>query len=576
MQGRLIEKSLTHRSPQECPRCGKVASNIECPMHDTPGGTLPRSSRIVGSMSKSVLDVTVGDALRLAAKEWGSRTALVDGGVEPRRRWSFVSLLVEAERVARVLLQRFSPGSHVALCAGNSPEWILIEYGAAIAGIVLVNVNPASTSSELEYFLRQSRACGIIVEASYRGRYLPPVVASVRPRLPSLRDVIDLSDWSSFVESGDADGPLPTVKPGDIAQIQYTSGTTGSPKGAVLTHRGLTNNARFYAETIGARPDDVWINPMPLFHTAGCGLATLGSLQTGGRHVVSPDADTRRLLSLFESEQGSVMLCVPTILMRILNHPDAASQNLASWRLCTLGGAPVPPELIRRSQKEFGLEVAIGFGQTEASSYITHTIPHDSHPHWAETVGRPLPQTEVRIVDPHTGLDLPPGAIGEVQTRGYGVMTGYFDDGPTTSATITEDGWLRTGDLGSIDEWGYCRIHGRLKDMLIRGGENICPREIEDVLFQHAAVANAAVLGLPDPEWGEVVAAFVQLRHQRSVTRAELEILCRERLASHKVPRRWVFLSELPQTASGKIKKYVLRADAMAKCHEQVLGAEGR
>ncbi len=360
-------------------------------------------------------------------------------------------------------------------------------------------------------------------------------------------------------------GCLPPVSAGDVAQIQYTSGTTGRPKGAMLTHCGLCNDARFYAETIGMGATDVWVNPMPLFHTAGCGLATLGILQTGGVHVLPADAAADTLLELLEAERGTHMLCVPTMLTRVLDHPDLISRHLCSWRLCTLGGAPVAAELVRRARARLGLRVAIGYGQTEASPYVTHSLPDDPNPDWISTVGRPLPQTEIRIADPSGVKILPLGEVGEIQVRGYGVMRGYFNDTDATAAALDQEGWLRTGDLGSMDAQGYLRVQGRLKDMIIRGGENIYPREVEDVLITHPAVANAAVVGVPDPEWGEVVVAFIQLRPDATPDSEDLEAFCRRELASHKVPRVWHFVPRFPETASGKLQKFMLREQALQR-----------
>ena len=532
-------------------------------------------SLLSADRSVPVLEHTVGDALRVAADAWGDRVALQEGSAAPGvRRWTFATLLVEATQTARALSRYFAPGEHVAICAANCPEWVLVEFGAALAGLVLVTANPASTAEELAYVLRQSKVRGVVVQREFRGRNLRDMVEHIRPQLPEIREVISLDEWSAFLADGQLGAALPKVTADHVAQIQYTSGTTGFPKGAMLTHRGLTNNGRFYARAIGAGHEDVWVNPMPMFHTAGCGLATLGALQTGGCQVLAAGAEPGLLLDLIESRRATLMLCVPTMLIRVLDHPDAAKKDLSSWRACTSGGAPVPPEVVRRAQKELGIQVAIGYGQTEASPYLTHTLLDDPNADWMTTVGRPLPQTELKIVAPESDEVLPLGSVGEIAARGYGIMRGYFDNEPATNAALTTDGWLRTGDLGSIDELGYLRIQGRLKDMIIRGGENVFPREIEDVLFTHPGIANVAVAGLPDKQWGEIVAAFVQPRPGAELTAAELEAFCRQHLSSFKIPRRWHLVQHFPQTASGKVQKFVLRDQALAGAFAEFDGAK--
>ena len=514
-----------------------------------------------GSRSDSVNDCTVGQALRQAAAAWAERVALVDGAAPggTGRRWTFGALLRDAEHVAQFLLARFRPGEHVAVWAPNSPEWVLLEFGAALAGLTLVTVNPAYQAKELAYVLNQSDAVGLLTVREHRGRDLLAVVDAVRPALPALRLILLLGEWGDRTASTDDPATLPTVQPDDIAQIQYTSGTTGFSKGVLLTHRGMANNARFFARCIGATEDDVWVNPMPMFHTAGCGLATLGALQTGGVQVLPAGFDAGLMLRLFETERGSITLCVPTMLLGMLDHPEFSQCNLSSWRLITLGGAPVPPELARRARRQVGAQVAIGFGQTEASPYITHTAPEDPVEEWITTVGRPLPQCEVKIADPIHGHTLPIEQIGEICTRGYGVMKGYYNNPEATAAALDREGWLHTGDLGSLDACGYCRIEGRLKDMIIRGGENIYPREIEQVLFEHPAVADAAVVGIPDEVWGEIPVAFIRLSGDLQPTEEELFGFCRDHLAPFKTPRHWRFVAQFPLTASGKVQKFVLR-----------------
>lgn len=520
----------------------------------------PALSYVAASASHPVLEQTIGEALRLAAQIWPSKTALIEGAATAaeRRRWSFQDLVDQSEQVARALLSSFQPGDHVAILVANKPEWVLVEFGAALAGLTLVTVNPAFLDEEILFVLKQSKARGIVVQDVFRDRNLMSVIERVRSAAPSLERIIPLSSWPDFIQSGESGLPLPNVSVNDVAQMQFTSGTTGVPKGARLTHRNLANNSRIYAQTIGAGSDDVWINPMPMFHTAGCGLVTLGALQTGGTQVLPSGFDPELVLRLFEEERGTLMLAVPTMLIRILEHASIGNRDLSSWRLVTLGGAPVPPEIVRRA-RSIGIKVAIGFGQTEASPYLTHTLPDDSHPEWETTVGRPMAQMEMKIVDPETGEILPRGVIGEICARGYSVMRDYFDSPDATREVLDDEGWLHTGDLGSLDEHDYCRVHGRRKDLIIRGGENVYPREIEDLLHHHPSVSAVSIAGIPDADWGEVLVAFVQIKVGKTLDEQELMSFCRSRIASFKIPRIWRSVDQFPLTASGKIQKFILR-----------------
>lgn len=518
-------------------------------------------SHCSGDRSEPVLERTIGDALRQAAVDWGDRTALIDGAgaAGERRRWSFSELLQDAEHVACWLLGRFAPGEHVAVWAPNSPEWILLEFGAALAGLTLVTVNPAYQAKELEYVLRQSEAVGILSVPDFRGRDLVAMIHALSPTAHRLRHILSFDDMKASFTELLPPCDLPAVTPDDAAQIQYTSGTTGFPKGALLTHRGLGNNARFFAHSVGAVPDDVWVNPMPLFHTAGCGLVTLGALQTGGTHVIVPGFDAALMLDLIETEHGTGLLGVPTMLVGLLEQLENGKRDLSSLRFASTGGAPVSPELVAKVQSRFGVKVAIGYGQTESSPYITHTRLDDGHSGWESTVGKPMPQCEVKIVDPESGRTVPLGETGEICTRGYLVMKGYFNNPGATNAALDRDGWLHTGDLASMDEKGYCRIVGRLKDMIIRGGENIYPREIEELLCSYPGVADAAVVGVPDETWGEIPAAVIRCIGDVRPSEEELFAYCRQHLAYYKTPRRWRFVTQFPQTGSGKVQKFVLR-----------------
>ena len=512
--------------------------------------------------SEPVLDATVGGLLREAAAAAPGRTALVAGVADPagRRRWTYEELLADAERVARALLARFEPGERVAVWAPNLPEWVLFELGAGLAGIVVVTVNPAYRPAELAYVLGQSRSSGVFLVESFRGNPMSASLEQVRPDLPDLRDVVRFEDWDDFTGSAPDDVALPDVRPGDPAQIQYTSGTTGFPKGAHLHHRGITNNARFTAQRFEVADGDVWLNPMPLFHTGGCVLGALGALWTRSTHVPVLAFDPGLVLELIETERAAVMGGVPTMLLAMMEHPDFASRDLSSLRAVLSGGSTVPADLVRRIESGLGIRFGIVYGQTEASPVITQTRLSDSPEDKAETIGQAQPQQEVKIVDPETGEVQPVGELGEICSRGYNTMLGYFDLPEATAETIDADGWLHTGDLARMDERGYCTIEGRLKDMIIRGGENLYPREIEELLFTHPAVADVAVVGVPDDRLGEEVAAVVRLAAgQEGTTDAELRSFVRERLAPQKAPRRWAFVEEFPLTPSGKVQKYVLR-----------------
>src|SRR6266700_3203162 len=497
-----------------------------------------------------LLETTVGGVLRAAVWRAPDRVALIE---ESRWEWTYGELLDEAERVARGLLTRFAPGEPVAVWAGNGADWVLLEFAAGLAGLTLVTVNPAYQAEELAHVLGHSGARGVFL----RGGAQAGILAGVRDRLPLLRVVLTLGEWPGLRPAGDG-GTLPEVDPADPAQILYTSGTTGRPKAAVLTHRGLTNNARLAAEAIGLRAGDVLVNPMPYFHVAGCGLITLGLVQTLGTQVVLPRFDPGWMLELIERYRGTVIGGVPTMLTALLAAAARAPRDLSSLRIALSGGATVPPELVRQVEAEFGVPFTLTFAQTESSCSITVTRVSDTEADRAETLGRPLPQTEVKIADVATEATVPCGTVGEICTRGYLVMDGYLGDPEATAAAIDADGWLHTGDLGSMDERGYCRIAGRIKEMIIRGGENIYPREIEAVLTSHPGVAEAAVVGVPDRFWGEVVGAVI--RPAFDVAEAELADYCRGRLAACKTPVRWLFTDGFPLTSTGKIRKDVLSA----------------
>jgi acyl-CoA synthetase (AMP-forming)/AMP-acid ligase II len=491
-----------------------------------------------------------------------------------RRRWSYAELLEASERAARALLGRFAPGDRVAVWASNIPQWVVLELAAGLAGITIVTVNPALRPQELAYVLGQSQAGGIFLVPAYRGSAMAEMVQQVRGDLPALREVVSFADWEAFCASASAHRPLPEVSSHAPAQIQYTSGTTGFPKGAVLHHRGIVNNARLYTARLGLGPGSVQLSAMPLFHTAGCVMSVLGAVVTRGTLILPPYYDPGLMLELIAAERPAAILGVPTMLIGMLDHPGFRPGQHAIGTAVATGGAVVPPALVGRAEAAFGAPVSIVFAQTEASPVITQTSPQDTFEDRARTLGRPLPQTEVKIADPASGQTVAPGVTGELCTRGYHVMTGYFRDPEKTAAAIDTDGWLHTGDLAAMDERGYCTIAGRLTDMIIRGGENIYPREIEQVLFGHPAVADVAVVGVPDATWGEQVAAFIRPVPGQKPDPDELFAYCREHLAPHKTPRYWTVVEQFPLTPSGKVQKFMLRERFLAQGPDVAIRAE--
>ena len=523
--------------------------------------------------SAPVLETTIGSILRDAAARAPDDIALVSGVPDAgqRRQWTYRELLADAERAARALLTRFAPGMRVAVWSANSPEWIILDFAAALAGLTLVTVNPAYQGDELAHVLGHSQADGLVMADAHQGGDLHAILASVRDGLPALREVITFGGWDAFTALGTGDAPLPPVAPADIAQLLYTSGTTGRPKGALLTHRALTNNARLAFQAVGIGPGDVLVNPMPMFHVGG-GMFTLGPVTAGAAHVLMPRFSPTLQLELIETYRATALLGVPTMMIAMMGSlARAPGRDVSSLRCAISGGAVSPPALVRQIESELGLVYSISLAQTEASCSITMGSAADSADDRAQTLGRPLPNSEVRIADLRSGQTAECGVVGEICARGYQVMHGYLDAPEATAAAIDADGWLHTGDLGSMDERGYLRVAGRIKDMIIRGGENIYPREIEEVLISHPAVADASVLGFPDEHYGEVVAAAI--RPAGAVPSAagapgapgdgglaaELAQFCRARLAAYKVPARWLITDAFPLTASGKIRKDVLR-----------------
>ncbi len=508
-----------------------------------------------------VEETTVGSALRVQAGRTPNAGALVEAGMagDLLRRWTYGELLTDSERLARALLARYRPGERICVWAPNIPEWVLLEYGAAMAGLTLVTANPAYRPRELKYVLEQSRSVGLFITSEFRGNPLARIASEIAGEISALREVVDLEDPSALYAGHSDSTQLPHVAPGDPVQIQYTSGTTGFPKGAVLNHRGLTNNARYGFKRLGLKEGETTLNFMPLFHTGGCGIGVLGAMQSGCRMILAKLFDPPRLLDIMESERVAGLFGVPTMLVALAEAQEAQPRDLSSVHIAGSGGSMVSPELVRRVRGLLGCDFQIVYGQTETSPLLTQTRSDDSLEDICETVGQAMPQTELSIRDPNTNAVVPVGTVGEICARGYCNMIGYNENPEATANAIDAQGWLHTGDLGVMDSRGYVRITGRVKEMIIRGGENLFPAEIENVLLEHPDVAEAAIVGAPDERWGEIVVCFLRLRAGAALDQAALIAHCRERIAPQKTPVHWIEVSEWPLTGSGKIQKFVLR-----------------
>lgn len=526
------------------------------------------SSYYPADPGEAVSEMTVGELLTARASDAGELTALVEiappasrslaGAVRTDRSWTYARLHAEAKQCAQWLLTHFQPGDRLTVWAPNIPEWVILQYGAAMAGLVLVTANPALRSDELRYVLAQSRSAGLVHADQFRGTDMTAIAAAATADLDPPPWVFCFADWDTTVRGWHGPRqPLPTVRPEDPAQIQYTSGTTGAPKGALLHHRGLVTNARYIAVR-GSFPDHgTLVSAMPLFHTAGCAMSVLGCAHTSATYALVQLFDPELVLQALHDLHGDVIFGVPTMLIALLNHPSLTTLDFTHCSVAMSGGSSVPPELVRRVETAFGCRFTTVYGQTELSPIVTQTSPADSDTDKASTVGRPLWQVEVKIADPDTATPVPVGKQGEICARGYQQMLGYFDQPHATARTIDTEGWLHTGDLGTMDSRGYVAVTGRLKDMIIRGGENIYPREIEEVLFTHPDVQDVAVVGVPDDTWGEQVAAVIRPRDPAATPApAALHEFCRTHLAPHKTPTYWYAADEFPLTGSGKVQKY--------------------
>lgn len=512
--------------------------------------------------SEPIDEVSIGAELAKAAQDSPERVALKEmtssGAIA--QAWTYEALYRDARLLATALAARHEAGTRIAIWAPNSPQWVILEYAAALAGLTVVTVNPSFQARELNFVLRQSRASALYLVQAHRGNPMGQIAAEVCAQIPQVTSITDLTDQKAMMDGADPARSLPLVKPDDPAQIQYTSGTTGFPKGALLHHKGLFGNAKRCVARTGPRDGDVWLNFMPLFHTGGCGMMTLGPLSARACVIIAPMFDPMPLNAVIEKERVTGFLAVPTMITGLLAANDALPRDLSTVRTILAGGALVPPELVKRARAVMGADIQICFGQTEASPVVTQVWPDDALNDVTESCGQAIPDVEVSIRDLSSNAVVPIGAQGEICARSFMNMLRYNDNPDATASALDKEGWLHTGDLGTMDERGYVRVTGRVKDMIIRGGENLFPAEIENAMLEHPLMREVAVVGASDPKFGEIVVCFMRLHetHQRP-NKGELVSFCRARLSPQKTPAHWVYIEEWPLTASGKIKKYVLR-----------------
>ncbi|MDQ2782734.1 MAG: AMP-binding protein [Actinomycetota bacterium] len=525
-----------------------------------------------GPASPPLLTSTIGDNLAATVDLHRSREAMVD--VPSGRRWTYDELHAAVRRLAAGLLRAgLQKGDRVGIWAPNCPEWTLVQYATAEIGVILVTINPAYRLTELEFVLNQAGIRMIVAAEKFKTSSYAEMIAEVAPRCAALSDVVVIGGdrWAALSE-GEADesavaDAASELTPDDPINLQYTSGTTGFPKGATLSHTNILNNGYFVGELCGYTEIDKVCIPVPFYHCFGMVMGNLACTTHGATMVIpAPGFDPAATLAAVAQEQCTSLYGVPTMFIAELGLPDFDSYDLQSLRTGIMAGSPCPAEVMRQVMSTMGMdEVSIAYGMTETSPVSTQTRSDDSVTRRVETVGRVGPHLEVKVVDPVTGETVPRGEVGELCTRGYSVMLGYWEQPEKTAEVLGDDGWMHTGDLATMDADGYVAVTGRIKDLVIRGGENVYPREVEEFLYTHPDVRDAQVIGVPDPRYGEELMAWVQLRPGAPELTAEaVREFCSGRLAHFKIPRYVHVVDEFPMTVTGKVRKVEMREASTA------------
>ena len=535
-----------------------------------------------GVSSQALIGETIGGNLRRVAARFGDREAMVD--VPSGRRWTYRQLDADTDTLARGLLAAgIGTGERVGIWSPNCPEWVLLQYATAKMGAILVNINPAYRTHELAYVLRQAGIKLLVSAESFKTSDYRAMVGEVRGDLPGLEDVIFISTagWDKLLAAGvaAADAAAAGDEPDALAareatlafddpiNIQYTSGTTGFPKGATLSHHNILNNGFFIGEYCRYTEADRVAIPVPFYHCFGMVLGNLACTTHGAAIVIpAPGFEPAATLRAVQQERCTSLYGVPTMFIAELALPDFASYDLSSLRTGIMAGSPCPVEVMKRVVSEMHMEeVTIAYGMTETSPVSAQTRADEELERRVSTVGRVHPHVEVKVIDPETGRVLPRGTPGEMCTRGYSVMLGYWDDPERTAEVIDAARWMHTGDLAVMDDAGYLNIVGRIKDLVIRGGENIYPREVEEFLYGHPQIEDVQVIGVPDEKYGEELCAWIRVRGGAELTAEDIRAYCTGKIAHYKIPRYVRLTTEFPMTVTGKIQKYKMRETSISE-----------
>jgi len=532
-------------------------------------------SYVSGVSSEPLLYKTVGAVLEEAAARWGEREALVVR--HQNIRWTYRELDEAADRLAAGLIHLgLVPGDRIGIWAPNRYEWIVTQFATAKAGLILVTINPAYRTSELEYALNKVGCKALVLAPSFKTSDYAAMLEQIRPKVPALRAAILTDDapragflrYADVASSGAAADLervrqlRPQLQPEDAVNIQFTSGTTGLPKGATLSHHNIVNNGYFVAQRMTFSEQDRLCIPVPLYHCFGMVMGVLGCATWGATMVFPGEAfEPKSVLEAVQAERCTALYGVPTMFIAELEHPQFGQYDLRTLRTGVMAGAPCPVEIMKRVISDMHMkEVTIAYGMTETSPVSFQSSRDDSIERRVSTVGTIHPHLEVKVVDAE-GRVTPRGERGELLTRGYSVMHGYWDDEEKTQQSIDPQGWMHTGDLATLDDAGFCNIVGRVKDLIIRGGENVSPREVEEFLYRHPKIQDVQVFGVPDRRYGEVVCAWIKLKAGERCEAEAIRAFCKEQIAHFKVPQHIRFVDQFPMTVTGKIQKYLMRQE---------------